>query len=62
MSWNTLLSYIQALPNNVELSHDKKDVLIRADGGAQPITLSVDELTVTLRKSEPSDGGAQPTL
>jgi len=57
MSWSTLLSYIQALPNNVELSDDKKNVLIRADGGAQPITLSVEEsheLMVTLGKSEPS--------
>lgn len=57
MSWSTLLSYIQALPNNVELSDDKKNVLIRADEGSQPITLSVEEsheLIVTLGKSEPS--------
>lgn len=59
MDWNTLLSYIQALPNNVELSDDKKNVIIRTgDAGSQPITLSVEaaqELIVNAGKSsEPS--------
>lgn len=57
MNWNTLLSYIQALPSNVELSDDKKNVLIRADGGGQPITLSVEEaheLIVNAGNTEPS--------
>ena len=57
MDWNTFLSYIQALPNNVNLSDDKKNVLIQPDGGGQPITLSVEEaheLILNAGKSEPS--------
>ena len=57
MDWSTLVSYIQALPNNVELSDDKKNVLIRGDGGGQPVTLSVEEahsLIVNAGKSDPS--------
>ena len=57
MDWNTFLSYIQALPNNVDLSEDKKNVLIRPDGGGQPITLSVEEaheLILNAGKSQPS--------
>ena len=57
MDWTTFLSYIKALPNNVGLSDDKKNVLIQGDGGGQPITLSVEaahELMLNAGKSEPS--------
>ena len=56
MNWGTLLSYIQALPNSVNLSDDKKNVVIGVEGG-QPITLSVEEaheLIVNAGKSDPS--------
>ena len=56
MNWTTLLSYIQALPNNVNLSDDKKNVLIGVEGGP-PISLSVEEaheLIVNAGKSDPS--------
>ena len=43
MDWNLLVSYIQALPNSVELSDDKKNVLIKVEGSGQPIILSVEE-------------------
>ena len=43
MNWNTLVSYIQALPNSVELSDDKKNVIIKVEGGGQPIIVSVEE-------------------
>ena len=55
MNWSTLLSYIQALPNNVGLSDDKKHVVIQVEGGGQPITLPVEEaheLIVNAGKSE----------
>ena len=55
MNWGTLLSYIRALPNNVNLSDDKKNVLIGVEGGH--ITLSVEEaheLIVNAGKSDPS--------
>ena len=50
MSWNTLLNYIQALPNNVELQDDKEKVLIRE---AKPLTLETHGLIVKMHKPEP---------
>ena len=41
--WDTLISYIQALPNNVQLSDDRKNVLIRGGDGGEPIILTVEE-------------------
>ena len=56
MDWNTFLSYIQAPPNNVNLSNDKKNVLIQPDRGGT-ITLSVEEaheFILNAGKSKPS--------
>ena len=57
MNWSTLISYIKALPNNVGLSDDKRNVEIQVEGDQPPIILSVEEaheLIVNAGKSDPS--------
>ena len=58
IDWDThLLSYIKALPNDVGLSEDNKNVVIQVEGG-QPITLPVGDvhkLMVKVGRSNPSE-------
>ena len=56
MSWSTVLSYIKALPGGIELTDDKKNVVINPEAG-ESIVLSVEEshrLIVNAIKSVPS--------
>ena len=56
MSWSTVLSYIKALPDGIELTDDKNNVVINPEAG-ESIVLSVEEshrLIVNAIKSVPS--------